>query len=189
MVSVVCGCVSVTDTGLTRKTEKPCDLSLVVLFGTVGLSHKFLTILNHPSVQYPKYTEASCCCLHCLQYILTDLPLTGQACSLKDAIIAAMKLLPKNSYQKLKAPSNVPSYVLRQLYLPLQNKVDEFVLRLKLAALRACQQHFHFRILRIILRARGRSSSPFFGLVSHSLLPHALSKFFSKQPQFPVSFS
>ena len=142
MVSVVCDYASVTDTGLTRKTEKPCDLSLVVLFGTVGLPHKFLTILNHRSAQYPKYTEASCCCLHCLQYILTDLPLTGQACSLKDAIIAAMKLLPKNSYQKLKAPSNVSSCVLRQLYLPLQNELGEFqsellqvVLRQKLTAL------------------------------------------------------
>ena len=38
MVLVVCDYASVTDTNMTRKTEKSCDLSLVVLFGTVGLS-------------------------------------------------------------------------------------------------------------------------------------------------------
>ena len=44
--------------------------------------------------------------------------------------------------------------------LYLQNDLHEFHwifgLRIRLAALRASQQHFHFRTLRIILRARGR---------------------------------
>ena len=66
---------------------------------------------------------------------------------------------------------------LRQLHLPLQTKLDEFQSEL-------------FQVdLRLRLAARGRSSSLFFGLVSHSLLPHALSKFFSKQPQFPCFFT
>ena len=66
---------------------------------------------------------------------------------------------------------------LRQLHLPLQTKLDEFQSEL-------------FQVdLRLRLAARGRSSSLFFGLVSYSLLPHALSKFFSKQPQFPCFFT
>ena len=44
----------------------------------VSTSDTFLTtlngVLNHCSVlQYLKYTEVGCCCLHCLQYILADL--------------------------------------------------------------------------------------------------------------------
>ena len=62
-----------------------------------------------------------------------------------------------------RVPNNVSTCVLRQPHLPLQNELDEsqselfqVVLRLRLAALRTCQQHFHFRTLRIILGASGR---------------------------------
>ena len=80
---------------------------------------------------------------------------------------------------------------------PLQNELYEFqsepfqvVLRLRLAALGETQQYFHFRTLRVILRARGRfvAFSFVLSLTLCCRTPCPL-KFFSKQPQFPCFFT
>ena len=117
---------------------------------------------HHPDqlMQCLEYTEMSCCYPHYRQCKQADLPLIAPA-SL-DAWCAqrchrCCDEGPRKELPGRRAPNIVSSCASEQLHFPLKTVLDEFqlavyqvVLRLKLEALRARQQHCLFEVKQLV---------------------------------------
>ena len=117
---------------------------------------------HHPDqlMQCLEYTEMSCCYPHYRQCKQADLPLIAPA-SL-DAWYAqrchrCCDEGPRKELPGRRAPNIVSSCASEQLHFPLKTVLDEFqlavyqvVLRLKLEALRARQQHCLFEVKQLV---------------------------------------